>query len=32
MTKVVFKGVTVYEYVAYVQDYKFANVVPENVF
>ena len=32
MTKVVFKGVTVYEYVVCVQDYKFANAVPENVF
>ena len=32
MTKVVFKGATEYEYVIYVQDYKLANVVAEDVF
>ena len=31
MTKVVFKGATVYEYIVDVQDYKLANVVSEDV-
>ena len=32
MTKVIFKGRTVYEYIVYVQDYKLANVIKENMF
>ena len=32
MAKVIFKGRTVYECIVYVQDYKLANVIKENMF